>query len=260
MSIRSLLAPAVVSLLLTVSVAHAAPIFTQNVASNTAYPSELEFDTLIADDFSIAANDTVRSVSWHGAYAFDNSAPAADGFEIRFYADAAGEPGALLQTFVVGNAVSRTAIGLLGPVTEYGYIADLGAGFDIAAGTTYWLVIANDTASDDDNWYWSVQTGGGNVQLTTDAGASWGTASPAAATYFALDNAVVVPEPSSLLLIGLGLAAVMRRTRAAATLKAARSSSGRPGARCADSRWTARCQSSRRSGCSRSGWPASSSS
>jgi hypothetical protein len=213
MSIRSLLAPAVVSLLLTVSVAHAAPIFTQHVASNTAYPSELDFDTMIADDFSMAANDTARSVSWHGAYAFDNSAPAVDAFEIRFYADAAGEPGALLQTFAVGNAVSRTEVGVLGIFTEYGYTANLGVGFGVAAGTTYWLAIANDTVGDNDNWYWSVQRDVGNVQLTTDAAASWGTAAPAAAAYFALDNAAVVPEPSSLLLIGLGLAAVMRRTR-----------------------------------------------
>jgi hypothetical protein len=213
MSIRSLLSSAVVSLLLTVSVGQAAPIYTQHVASNTAYPSELEFGVLIADDFSSAANDTARSVSWRGAYAFDNTAPAVDDFEIRLYANAAGAPGALLQTFVLGDAVSRTAVGVLGMFTEYGYTANLGVGFDIAAGTTYWLVIANDTAGDNDNWYWSVQRDVGNVQLTTDGAASWETAAPIAAAYFALDNAAVVPEPSSLLLIGLGLAAVMRRTR-----------------------------------------------
>src|SRR5688572_27457730 len=109
----SSLAPAMLSLLFTVSAAHAAPIFSQN-ARTTAFPSEREFDTLIADDFSIAANDTALSVSWQGVYAFDNVAPAVDDFEIRFHADAAGEPGALLQTFSVGNAVSRTAVGPLG--------------------------------------------------------------------------------------------------------------------------------------------------
>jgi hypothetical protein len=134
-------------------------------------------------------------------------------FEILLYANAAGAPGSLLQTFVLGDAVSRTAVGVLGMFTEYGYTANLGVGFDIAAGTTYWLVIANDTAGDNDNWYWSVQRDVGNVQLTTDGAASWETAAPIAAAYFALDNAAVVPEPSSLLLIGLGLAAVMRRTR-----------------------------------------------
>jgi hypothetical protein len=52
-------------------------------------------------------------------------------FEIRFYADAAGAPGALLQTHAVGNAVSRAAVGLLGgTLTEYAYTASLGAGFE----------------------------------------------------------------------------------------------------------------------------------
>jgi hypothetical protein len=212
MAVRSSLVPALLSLLLTVSAAHAAPIFSQN-ARNTAFPSELAFDTMVADDFSILANDTARSVSWQGAYAPDNTAPAVDAFEIRFYSDAAGEPGALLQTFAVGNAVSRTAVGVVGPFTEYGYTANLGAGFAIAAGTAYWLVIANDTTGDNDNWYWSAQTGAGNVQLTLDDGGSWAPAAVPAAALFTLDNAVVVPEPASLVLAGIGIAAAVGRRR-----------------------------------------------
>lgn len=212
MAIRSSLATALLSLLFTVSAAHAAPIFSQN-AKTTGFPSELEFDTLIADDFSIAANDTALSVSWQGGYAFDNTAPAVDDFEIRFYADAAGEPGALLQTFSVGNAVSRTVVGLLGTFTEYGYTANLGAGFDIAAGTTYWLMIANDTTGDADNWYWSVQVGTGNVHLSLDDGGSWAPTTVAAAAYFTLDNAAVVPEPASVILIATGVAAAVARKR-----------------------------------------------
>jgi hypothetical protein len=212
MAIHSSLAPAMLSLLFTVSAAHAAPIFSQN-ARTTGFPSEREFDTLIADDFSIAANDTALSVSWQGVYAFDNVAPAVDDFEIRFHADAAGQPGALLQTFSVGNAVSRTAVGPLGTFTEYGYTANLGAGFDIAAGTTYWLMIGNDTTGHADNWYWSVLLAAGNVHLSFDDGDSWAPTRPAAAAYFTLDNAVVVPEPASIVLIGTGAAAAVARKR-----------------------------------------------
>jgi hypothetical protein len=197
--------------LITASAADAAPIFTQSGTPDTAFPSEREFDTLIADDFTLPADEVIRSVSWLGSYAFDGSAPAVDGFQIRFYADAAGSPGALLQTFAVGDAVARTAVGMLGPFITYGYTADLGGGFGAAAGTAYWLMIANDTTGDNDNWYWAVQTGpGGNVQLSEDDGGSWSTTLVAAEASFILDNASV-PEPASFLLVGIGLAAAARR-------------------------------------------------
>jgi hypothetical protein len=221
MAIRSSVATALLPFLLFVSAAHAAPIFSQN-ARTTAYPSEREFDTLIADDFSLVAHDTALSVSWQGAYAFDGTAPVVDDFEIRFYADAAGEPGALLQTFSVGNAVSRTAVGVLSTFIEYGYTANLGAGFDIAAGTTYWLMIANDTSGDADNWYWSVQEGTGNLRLSLDDGGAWVSTNRPAAAYFTLDNAAVVPEPASIILMGTGVAAaVARRRRGGGAAKAA---------------------------------------
>ena len=210
---RCLAGSVVFSLLITASAAYAAPIFTQSGTPNTAFPSEREFDTLIGDDFTLPANDVIRSVSWLGSYAFDGTAPAVDDFQIRFYADAAGSPGALLQSFAVGHAAARDAVGTLGPFTTYGYTADLGGGFGAAAGTTYWLMIANDTTGDNDNWYWAVQTGpGGNVQLSVDDGGSWSSTLVAAEAYFILDNDnVSVPEPASFLLVGIGVAAAVRR-------------------------------------------------
>jgi PEP-CTERM motif-containing protein len=216
MQMLRLMGYVVFSLLITASAASAAPIFTQSGAPNSAFPSEREFDTLIADDFALAADDVIRSVSWLGNYAFDGTAPAVDDFQIRFYADAAGSPGALLQSFAVGDAVARAAVGMLGPFITYGYTADLGGGFGAAAGTTYWLMIANETTGDNDNWYWAVQTGlGGNVQLSVDDGGSWSPTLVAAETYSILDNEnVSVPEPSSFLLVGIGVAAAaVRRKR-----------------------------------------------
>ena len=205
----------VCSLLITASATSAAPIYAQSGAPNSAFPSDREFDTLIADDFALAADEVIRSVSWLGSYAFDGTAPAVDDFQIRFYADAAGSPGALLQSFAVGDAVARAAVGMLGSFITYGYTADLGGGFGAAAGTTYWLMIANETTGDNDNWYWAVQTGpGGNVQLSVDDGGSWSPTLVAAETDFVLDNDnVLVPEPASFLLVGIGVAAAVRRKR-----------------------------------------------
>ena len=202
-------------LLIIASAASAAPIYAQSGAPNSAFPSDREFDTLIADDFALAAADVIRSVSWQGNYAFDGTAPAVDDFQIRFYADAAGSPGALLQSFAVGDAVARAAVGMLGSFITYGYTADLGGGFGAAAGTTYWLMIANETTGDNDNWYWAVQTGpGGNVHLSVDDGSSWSPSLAPAETDFVLDNDnVSVPEPASFLLVGIGVAAAVRRKR-----------------------------------------------
>ena len=211
MSTRSFTVFALFSVLLAASTAHAAPIFIQN-AFNTGFPSDREFDTLFADDFSIAASDTVRSVSWMGLYSPDNTAPAVDDFEIRFYADATGAPGVLLQTFAVGNAVARTAVGTLSTFTTYSYIGDLAAGFGINAGTPYWLVIANDTTGDNDNWFWAAQTSGGNAQFSLNDGGSWAPTLVDGATVFTVGNGnVAVPEPASLLLVGIGVAAALRR-------------------------------------------------
>jgi hypothetical protein len=208
---------AFVAAILLASTVHAAPIFAQTPSPNNAFPSDREGEVLIADDFSLAASDTAKSVSWLGVYGFGGTASAVDDFEILFYENMAGAPGALLQTFAVGNAANRTPTGdSIGGFGVYAYAADLGSGFSIAAATSYWLVIVNDTIGDpDDAWYWAVERPAGNARISIGGGPFVPTSGTSGATSFVLDNAniVVVPEPASVLLAGIGLAITVVRRR-----------------------------------------------
>jgi hypothetical protein len=191
--------------------ASAATIFSQTPVHTTGNLSDRDTATRIADDFTLSSNDTVLSVIWRGIYAASGTPQAIDDFNINFYADSGGLPGALLQSFSVGNAVNRTDTGSL--VTGYSvfeYSADLGTGIALSASTTYHLSVSNDTTPDNnDNWFWASATGGNNTFSQT-SGATWQPGSKA--VYFILDNASV-PEPSAALLLGFGLAGVAAARR-----------------------------------------------
>jgi hypothetical protein len=191
----------------------AASIFVQNPVANEFWLSDIDGAVTEADDFSVGANDVVRSVSWEGVYCCGNTPQASDAFTISFYSDA-GAPGTLLQTFSVGAAVDRAPSGTLSNFGKYSYSADLGAGFAATGGVTYWISVVNDTTLDgNDRWYWAVSrpsTGAFAFQMGSQP---WQLAS--GAFVFSLDNANLaasaVPEPTSMALLGVGLAGLGAR-------------------------------------------------
>jgi len=116
------------------------------------------------DDVTLATTTVVTGINWSGVYGpfitpdDDFVAASEDNFEIRIYADNAGTPGGLLQTFAVGNAVNRTA-GIIRPflgadTQSFNYSADINFTFD--ANTTHWLSVLNNTTTDVDDFYQSV--------------------------------------------------------------------------------------------------------
>ena len=170
------------------------------------------------DDFSIADTSNVIALAWAGAYVdFNNVAPPAPdstGFAFRFYADAAGAPGALLyeQSVAFANITSTfsgsgTAGGL--DAAFYAFSTDLPAAFHATAGTKYWLAISSIAPTwSPTGWAWLSGIGGDDSSLQVLNSTTHITRGRD--RQFDL---YAVPEPSMLVLVALGVAGALRARR-----------------------------------------------
>jgi hypothetical protein len=197
--------------------AGAAPLFVQQPEITQAICSGSACDFQMADDFTLGAAATIRSVSWLGIYV--PSVPALDAFHITFHEDDLGKPGGVVQggAFQPASAVNRTPTGqtiINGAYSVYSYAADLGLGIQLEANTRYWLSIFNNVTAE---WSWGLAF----VQDPTDTvaylqpGHDW-ELFEGYRLHFALDDANLnsVPEPASMVLLATGLAAASFRRRA----------------------------------------------
>lgn len=176
------------------------------------------------DNFTLIESGLVTEVTWQGSYSdfvdlTNNPAtPNTVSFELAFWSDASGEPGALLlsQTFPIA-AVDVTFVGL-SPTNRnvFNYGLDLTVPFLAQAGTSYWLSIFSNSSSFTPLWGW--RTGSGGDGMSFQENLATGSEGPVD-----LDRAFslsgqpgVVPEPSSILLLisGLAGAALWARRRA----------------------------------------------
>ena len=173
------------------------------------------------DDFTIGVDARVTTVTWRGV-AFAEGLNLQDldplSWDLGFFADAAGTPGAELYTANIADAgVSRIFLGtggLAGTTVNYWeFSAVLPTEFAVAAGTTYWFSPFSNQSDYYPVFGWSGSTGGSTFQtlLTNDS------------TYVRSNNRAftlsgVVPEPQTwaLMILGFGAAgAALRRKQAA---------------------------------------------
>lgn len=163
------------------------------------------------DNFTLASTAQIGSLTWQG-FSFDSTnlgatATPVQSFNIGFYANAAGTPGALLfsQTISYTETAASTFDFFGNGQTEtlYNYTGNLAGGFTASAGTTYWVSVQGVTDYPA-FWTWTSGSGGDGLSYQTE-NPTYGTVATARPGDRALSLSSVPDTGTTALLLGLSL-------------------------------------------------------
>ncbi len=164
----------------------------------------------VAMNFTLASgSNVVTGANWWGGCYPSVTCGSAPVFQLSFYTDSSGAPGTLLDTYNVG-AADQTATGALigSGWDEYAYSASF-APLALTPGTQFWFSISETAAEPSGTWGTeTTSTAPPGSQMDTIgifSPTSW-TPSPENLAFNLTSQAGSVPEPTTLLLLGLGLA------------------------------------------------------
>ena len=199
------------SLAVSASAAASAQVYNQPYDGSTnAYSSQNDtagggfgsFAT-VYDNFTLGSPATITDLAFTGLY-FNGGIGSTSAFEVNFYGDVGGQPGASLWSNIISGNGGESCNSI--QVCTY----DVATNFSAAAGTQYWLSIVSQSPFPP-QWGWSTGTGGDGIAYQDFFGSRGQVASDLA---FTLNGTPGVPEPATwaMMLLGFGFVGGAMRT------------------------------------------------